>query len=200
MDVPKQVISDLTNQNMGSYEWRMVMVILILTYGAGKKNSAITLTDFMQMTGIKKPHVSRALSMLSTRNIINRMTYRSISTYSIQEDADKWRSIINIGKDRVKGIPEQVRVDFEMWFVKYPIEINKADAEAMYCEIIMSEEATTKDLDDALRGYAQFSKFRAMKFGRDADPWLCMYPTTFLKDNKWREYLEYADVRRKPPL
>ena len=199
MDIPKRIISDLTTQNMGSYEWRIVMVILMLTYGEDKKSRAITLTDFMQMTGIKKPHVSRALSMLSIRNVINRMTYKSVSTYSIQEDAGKWRSIINIGKTRIRGVPEQVRVDFDKWFINYPIEINRPDAEAMYCELIMSEEATVKDLDDALKGYAQFSKLRAAKFGREADPWMCMYPTTFLKD-KWREYLEYTDVKKNPPL
>jgi len=199
MDIPKKIISDLTTQNMGSYEWRIVMVILIMTYGSGKKSRSIALDDFVQMTGIKKPHVSRALSMLSVRNIVNRMTYRSVATYSIQEDADKWRSIINIGT-RIKSIPEKIKVDFDMWFTNYPIEINRADAEAMYCELIMSGEATAKDLDDALRGYAQFTRFRAIKFGRDADPWMCIFPTTFLKNNKWREYLEYADVKKGPPL
>jgi len=200
MDIPKKIISDLTTQNMGSYEWRIVMVILMMTYGTGVKSRAITLTDFVQMTGIKKPHVSRALSMLALRKIINRMSYKSVSTYSIQENADKWRSIIKAGNKMVKGVPEQIRVDFDIWFTKYPIEINGADAEAMYCELIMSGEATAKDLDDALRGYAAFLKFRAIKFGRDVDPWMAMYATTFLKDNKWREYLEYADVRKKPPL
>jgi len=200
MDIPKKIISDLTTQNMGSYEWRIVMVILIMTCGADKKSCAITLTDFVQMTGIKKPHVSRALSMLSLRNIINRMTYKSVATYSIQEDADKWRSILNIGKSRLKSIPEKIRVDFDVWFTKYPIEINRADAEVMYCELVMSGEATAKDLDDALTGYYRFDKFRAMKFGRDVDRWMAIFPTTFLRNNKWREYLEYSDTKQKPPL
>lgn len=176
------------------------MVILMMTYGFGKRTRAITLDDFVEMTGIKKPHISRAISMLVMRNVINRMAYKGIVTFSIQENADEWRSIINMGEDKAKSVPEKVRLDFDVWFLKYPIEIKRADAEAMYCELIMSGEATAKDLDDALRGYAQFEKFRAMKFGRDVDPWTCLYPTTFLGNDRWKDYLEYADVKKKPPL
>jgi len=82
-------------------ETRQVLdVILRKTYGWNKKEDPISLTQFVEMTGLHKSHICRALNALIDMNIITKLgNAKSLFTksgndttvtYSFQKDFEKW--------------------------------------------------------------------------------------------------------------
>jgi phage replication O-like protein O len=73
-------------------QWQCVMHIIRKTYGWQIKECEIPMNSFVDATGIKKPHVSRALKMLKQRKIII-VTHDGNSkhlTYSFNKYFDQW--------------------------------------------------------------------------------------------------------------
>lgn len=83
---------------------------------------------------------------------------------------------------------------FEKWWKRYPNKQHKQAVKPMWLRI--AEKFGAEILEKALTGYINFKLDQADKFGRDPDPQYCMYPETFLRKNRWREYLDY---KRRPP-
>ena len=71
-----------------------LLVIFRKTWGWNKKKDEISLSQFVEKTGICKPHVCRALSILIEMNIIT-VTKKGngITEYSIQKDFEKWKPL-----------------------------------------------------------------------------------------------------------
>jgi len=68
-------------------EVRQVMdAVVRKTYGWNKKADIITLDQFTELTGLDKPNICRALSKLTTHNIIK----TDNGQYSLQKDFDQW--------------------------------------------------------------------------------------------------------------
>lgn len=71
-----------------------LLVIQRKTWGWNKKKDAISLSQFVEATGICKPHVCRALSILIEMNmIIVTKKNNNITEYTIQKDFDKWKPL-----------------------------------------------------------------------------------------------------------
>lgn len=68
------------------YTTRVLFVIWRMTYGYQTQKSKIPLSVFAEKTGIRKPHVCRALAELQQYRLIG----RAGSTFWIQKDYDKW--------------------------------------------------------------------------------------------------------------
>jgi len=198
MEVDDKIILRLGSVNLQSYEFRTLIVILVRTYGRQKTSNVITLDEFTNFTGIQKPHIKRALRSLADRGVINIMTYKRIHSYEINLDVENWRSVIP--KPGAPRVASYVREQFRQWFARYPKELNEADAEALYCELIGSRKATAHDLDKALYGYSVYERERCTGFNQTIDPLKCMQATTFLRRNRWKEFIKYADVKIKPEL
>jgi len=73
-----------------SYEQRVLMFIIRKTYGWNKKSDKIALSQFVKATGIRKSHVSRALSLLLKQNVITKGGNRDLREWGLQKDYDKW--------------------------------------------------------------------------------------------------------------
>lgn len=72
-------------------EYRQVLdVIFYKTYGWHKKWDAISLSQFVIATGMKKPSVCRALRMLIKMNMISEKANAIATSYSINKDFDTW--------------------------------------------------------------------------------------------------------------
>jgi len=54
-------------------EWQVLWAILRKTYGWNKKEDWISLSQFQELTGIKRPNIIRALKKLIQKNIVIKM-------------------------------------------------------------------------------------------------------------------------------
>lgn len=74
-------------------ERQVLDVILRKTYGWNKKEDAISLSQFVLLTGINKPNVCRALSKLIMKNMIIKKDKGISVNYSIQKDYTRWKPL-----------------------------------------------------------------------------------------------------------
>ena len=73
------------------YEHTVLMLIIRKTYGFNKKKDWISLSQIESATGIKQPHICRAIRLLIKQNIITKGGNKSGKPeLSIQKDFDKW--------------------------------------------------------------------------------------------------------------
>ncbi len=96
-------------------EWQCLWVILRKTYGWNKKQDSISLSQFVEATGIVKPHIVRAIKSLESKKviIITNIGNDKAKTYGLNKNHDEWTrlpkkvtlpikvmSITNIGNQR----------------------------------------------------------------------------------------------------
>ena len=96
-------------------EWQILWVILRKTYGWNKKQDSISLSQFVEATGIVKPHIVRAIKSLESKKviIITNIGNDKAKTYGLNKNHDEWTrlpkkvtlpikvmSITNIGNQR----------------------------------------------------------------------------------------------------
>lgn len=88
-------------------ELRLVFdAIMRKTYGFNKKSDAISLTQFMEMTGLKKPNVFRCLVRLIEHQIVIKIDYKMKigDSYQINKDYQAWIPfVIRIDNGRKKN-------------------------------------------------------------------------------------------------
>jgi phage replication O-like protein O len=84
-----ELIEALMRTNLSAYQSRVLWAIWRKTYGFQKKEEWITLDKFIEMTGLKKPHLSRTLSELLARNMITRIGNKT----SFNKDYQGWREL-----------------------------------------------------------------------------------------------------------
>jgi len=68
--IANAIIEKLACQVISPDEWRVLCVILRKTYGWRKAEDWISLSQFVEMSGMKKQHVCRAIKKLLSRQII----------------------------------------------------------------------------------------------------------------------------------
>jgi phage replication O-like protein O len=70
-------------------------VILRKTYGWHKKQDRISLSQFSQLTGLKRQNVLRAINNLSSKKIIGviKNDVSQINIYNINKDFDEWQPL-----------------------------------------------------------------------------------------------------------
>src|SRR3972149_4849940 len=77
-----------------SGEARQVLdTIIRKTYGWGKKEDAISLSQFCLATGINKPHVCKAITTLKKMNIITLKGNATANIYAFNKDFDTWKPL-----------------------------------------------------------------------------------------------------------
>lgn len=101
--------------------------IIRMTYGWQRKEAEIPLKDFMAATGMKKPHVSRALKVLGVSKMVTVTTNGNSKpvTYSFNKYFEQWEPLVtNFGNQKrvttignevlprvaTKGLPRTVTV------------------------------------------------------------------------------------------
>lgn len=92
IDIANELAEALAKIRISGEEMQCLWVIFRKTYGWHKKQDAISLSQFVEMTGIVKPHVVRALDGLLSKKIIT-VTYignEPAKVYGINKDYEKW--------------------------------------------------------------------------------------------------------------
>jgi len=68
--IANELMEAFSRLSLTQYEFRVLIVVLRKTYGWSKKEDCLSLSQISEISGIKKPHVSRALTLLRQRNIV----------------------------------------------------------------------------------------------------------------------------------
>lgn len=74
-------------------ELRCIMVIWLKTWGWKKREDRISLSQFSNLTGMKRPNVCRSLSRLEKKGLIIRSDNRKGIIYRFQKDFDQWKAL-----------------------------------------------------------------------------------------------------------
>jgi len=88
-DIANEILEALCKVNLSSYQNRVLMAVFRKTYGWNKKKDWISNSQIVDLTGLKKQHVSRALSELKKRNMIIREGFDT----SFQKDYEQWKEL-----------------------------------------------------------------------------------------------------------
>jgi len=97
IDISNEIGEALARTQISGNEWRVLWVIFRKTYGWHKKMDCISTTQFQKATGLQRRHVSRTLSNLIERHIITKNGDSFITSYGLQKDYTKWKSITKNG-------------------------------------------------------------------------------------------------------
>lgn len=77
-----------------SGEARQVLdVIFSQTYGYNKKQDAISLSQFCEKTGLKRPTICKALNKLKEMKLITQKDNTIANLYAINKDFDQWKPL-----------------------------------------------------------------------------------------------------------
>jgi phage replication O-like protein O len=83
--IANDLLVAMCRAGLTSHEFRVFLSVIRLTYGWNKKDRKISLGDLSEVSGIQRQHVARAISRLTSKNMIKRN-----GVTGIQKDYDKW--------------------------------------------------------------------------------------------------------------
>ena len=86
-------LKNVVESIVSSYESRILWVILRKTYGWHKKSDWISLSQFVELTGLKKPHIIRTIKKLVSKNIVTQIGNDKGKEYSINKHYKNWKSL-----------------------------------------------------------------------------------------------------------
>jgi phage replication O-like protein O len=95
IDIANELAEALAGIRISGEENQCLWVIIRKTYGWHKKRDAIPLSQFVDLTGIDKPHTLRALNKLALKKIITvaNIGNEPAKVYGINKDYDKWKAL-----------------------------------------------------------------------------------------------------------
>jgi phage replication O-like protein O len=89
--IANEIVDVMMKFNFPAYHMRVLWAIWRKTYGFKKKEDWIPLSQLVEMTGIKKQHISRTLSELIARNVVTRSGYK----IAFNKDYQGWTELPN---------------------------------------------------------------------------------------------------------
>lgn len=121
IDIANELSEALMRVNLSGYQYRIIWCIFRKTYGWHKSIDKISLTQFENMTRLKRRHVNRVIKELEVLNMIIVDRNNRVNTYKFNSDYDTWKirdstkigTSTNIGTKVVpnmelKLVPDQV--------------------------------------------------------------------------------------------
>ena len=93
VDLAHEIIEAMARYRIPGEQMQCVLVVWRKTYGWHKTEDAISLSQFVQMTGLKRPAVVRALNALNRKNIIIKKDNESISIYKFNKNFETWQPL-----------------------------------------------------------------------------------------------------------
>ncbi len=106
-----------TKHRLSGDEWIILWIILRKTYGWNKPNDMISLSQFAEISGMKRQNIHRALKKLSSKKMIAviKIDDRKPITYSLEKDYEKWSlsTVIKIDDRPVIKIDDKSVINFD---------------------------------------------------------------------------------------
>ena len=96
------VLEALMKAKLTGTQWDLVMAIIRMTWGWGKKEDYLSLTQFQKLTGRHRNQIARELTALQKRNIIQQTqkpTLKRAAKWKFNKDWEAW-----VSPSRVTGV------------------------------------------------------------------------------------------------
>ncbi|QCS64406.1 hypothetical protein EC609_19105 [Achromobacter denitrificans] len=93
-------------------QWAIVMAVVRKTYGYGKKSDDISLGQLSSMTGIAKPHASRAVNSLVAAGVLRRSAGTFGNSLSLNKRYKQWSLVdpaAGVTDSVTQGLPKEQR-------------------------------------------------------------------------------------------
>lgn len=106
--IANEIAEKLVSFRIPGELYQVLWVILRLTYGWNKKMQKISLSRFIEFTGMQKPNIARALSKMITRKIVIK---NDNAKYGFNKNYDEWIPFIGHGvikKDNGQSLSKRI--------------------------------------------------------------------------------------------
>jgi phage replication O-like protein O len=91
--IPDKILDALARTRIPGEARQVLDAVIRKTCGWGKPSDKISLSQFMNMTGLSKVAICKGINKLLEMNIITKKGNDLVTTYSIQKDYDNWRTL-----------------------------------------------------------------------------------------------------------
>jgi phage replication O-like protein O len=89
------ILMALIKANLNSTEYQIVLLIIRKTWGYGKKEDWISITQFMKYTGKGRTTIIEALNKLVRKSVLVRKSGRGVrSLYRLNKDFNTWNKLV----------------------------------------------------------------------------------------------------------
>lgn len=210
--IANEIIEVLMTTNLSAYQGRVLWAIWRDTYGYHKKQDWISNSQLVEMTGLRKSHVSRTLGELVARNIVTRIGNK----IAFNKDYQGWRelpkrvTVTNSGNrvtdwgyrsyqsggtPKKKVFKERVlsKSDlslFQKFYDAYPVHKGKQPAMRAFVKI-NPQNGTLETILAALEAQkAQQARMKAA--GQWVPEW--PHPATWLNQRRWEDEAQTAET------
>jgi phage replication O-like protein O len=96
IDLANEIVESLAKYRLSGEEWQCLLVVFRKTYGWNKKEDEISLSQFQEMTGVKRANVVRTLKKLVAKKILgsSKEDTRFATKYWFNKDFDTWADVV----------------------------------------------------------------------------------------------------------
>ncbi len=93
--IANEIIDQFCNSKnrFSGEEWVILWIILRKTYGFHKKEDKIALTQFYQLSGMKKPSIIRALHKLEQKRVVSKKANDIATLWLFNKDYNQWKPL-----------------------------------------------------------------------------------------------------------
>jgi phage replication O-like protein O len=92
LKIANELVEEFAKIQLSPNEWRVCWAFLRKTYGFNKKEDAISLTQFQQITKLSRPAIVKALKKLVAKQILVANKQLFTNHYSLNKDYSQWVS------------------------------------------------------------------------------------------------------------
>ena len=208
--ISNELVEAFQRLHLSGNQWRLLWVILRLTYGWNKKTDYISLTTFEKCTGLNRWNLKQNLDDLFHREIIIRDNSGYIIKYGLQKDYTKWKTSIknntSIKNDTTTGIKNNTKTSIKNDTHKRQKTIKNTDMSSFdeFWKVYPSRNGRKLEKDESLKAFIRIRReefenvVRAAKNyaeSKDVQNGIGIRdPKRFLKNDYWKEWV---DVRRE---
>lgn len=108
--IANELLEAMCRAGLSARQWAVVMAVVRKTYGYGKKADDLSLSQLEAMTGIAKPHASRAVNDLVAANVLRRTAGTFGNRLSINKRYQQWafgKPAAGVTDSVTKGLPKE---------------------------------------------------------------------------------------------
>jgi phage replication O-like protein O len=137
-----EIVEEMCRLKISNYESRFLWCLFRKTYGFGKKQDYIALSQFSKLSGIESQHIARTKTKLASKNIIT----VSNGKIGFQKDVSKW--VVPNEVVPIQVVPKQVRSSTQTGSQLVPKQVDTK--ETLTKETIQKKETSPTKKENGL--------------------------------------------------
>lgn len=202
--IANEIMEALMRTNLSAYQSRILWAIWRKTYGWNKTTDWISNSQLVEMTGIRKQHVSRTVKELIDRNIVTKSGYKKAfnKNYTQWRELPRQVTVTSLGykvtstgykSNLVRGTQKKKETNtketihkesfYKFWSV-YPYKVNKQKALEAWLKL--------KPAPALVQGIISFVEkaSQSVEWTKDGGKFR-PYASTFLNNHRWEDELTF---------